>query len=41
MLRANIELEIRCIAAENKCTIEESKSTVEGCIHIISQKKLK
>ena len=25
MLRANIELKIRCIAAENECTVEESK----------------
>ena len=43
MLRANIEFEIRCIAAENECTVEESKGTVEifKCIHLISKNMLK
>ena len=43
MLRANIELEIRCIQAENECTVNESKYTVEifWFIHIISKKMLK
>ena len=40
MLRAYIELEIKCIAAENECTVEENECTVEifWCTHIISKK---
>ena len=42
MLQDNIELEIRCIAAENECIVEELKFTVEifWCIHIIIKKFL-
>ena len=41
MLRAYIELEIKCIAAENECTVEENECTVEifWCAHIISKQK--
>ena len=40
MLQANIKLVIRCIAAEDECTVEESKCTAKilWCIHIISKK---
>ena len=50
MLRAYIELEINCnaaengcIAAENKCTVEESKCSIEKfwCIHKISKNMVK
>ena len=41
MLRAYIELEIKCIAAENECTVEENECTVEilWCAHIINKQK--
>ena len=43
MLRAYIELEIKCIAAANECTVEENECTVEifWCTHIISKKCIK
>ena len=43
MLRAYIELEINCNAAENECTVEESKCSIENFwyIHKISKNMVK
>ena len=43
MLRAYIELEIKCNAAENECTVEENECSIEIflCIHKTSKHMVK